>query len=623
MQQQRGRCALRTSARDWRLLHSVAARIAQHTASSSPAPAQLARGADVSGAQSLPPSSNPLAAYVLPYAGKPSAVRLVASQVALPESTAFVRLLDALPAPDAALWSRPSPLVLRALADVPAVLPTASVFADRTEWVLLVRRMVALDMVAVSSTKPLCVNGAFGVPKDADSVRLIVDARAANAYFLDAPNPLLPTPADISQLQLPPGKRLLVAKCDLSNCYHSLKVPAWLTAYFGLPPVTAGELGLPDLPPETLVWPRCLRLPMGFAPAVHLAQKCTVRMMVASGVPPCDLVLPGFTDTSLDRPRVVVYLDDAIWLACEEHRGTVTRLQSRYVATATTRGWLVSAKKLRLPAFSGDVLGLVMDGVTGTFGLSVEKMDAIIAAIDSILRFPFVDVRTLQALVGRLVWAFLAFRPALSAFDAVFRWSRQQDRLGLTAAPLGPAVIRELAIAAAILPLARTDLRAPLFEHCVATDASEFALGVVACSPDRQLLREAAAVSGVASIPGNDTPYSIEPALLQLLRGNRWRVLVSSPVRHAARIAALEASAVFVGLRWCLSTPSAIGASIVVLCDNTPVVCALAKGRSSSPLLRANIARLAAFLLAAGSRLTVLWVPSRHNPADAASRLLV
>jgi len=38
---------------------------------------------------------------------------------------------------------------------------------------------------------------------------------------------------------------LYVAKVDLDNFYHRLRIPVWMQQYFALPPVPAAAFGLP------------------------------------------------------------------------------------------------------------------------------------------------------------------------------------------------------------------------------------------------------------------------------------------------------------------------------------------------------------------------------------------
>ena len=108
--------------------------------------------------------------------------------------------------------------------------------------------------MVVLSAHAKVVNGLFGVPKDQDSLRLIIDARPANAAFIEPPHVDLPTPDLFAQLQSS-DEPLYVAKVDLDNFYHRLRIPVWMQQYFALPPVPAAAFGLPGGLPVLAVPP--------------------------------------------------------------------------------------------------------------------------------------------------------------------------------------------------------------------------------------------------------------------------------------------------------------------------------------------------------------------------------
>ena len=56
----------------------------------------------------------------------------------------------------------------------------------------------------------------------------------------------LPAPDLLSRLHCGPDATVVVAKADLDNFYHRLRLPVWMRPYFALPPVRAGEVGVGD-----------------------------------------------------------------------------------------------------------------------------------------------------------------------------------------------------------------------------------------------------------------------------------------------------------------------------------------------------------------------------------------
>src|SRR4051812_3329801 len=94
------------------------------------------------------------------------------------------------------LYNNPS-LLLR---DTPAkckVRPRA-LCADRADYVQLVIRLRDLGMICFKDNVKV-VNGVFAVEKDADWLRLIIDARPANCVFTEPDSVQLPGPDLLAQ----------------------------------------------------------------------------------------------------------------------------------------------------------------------------------------------------------------------------------------------------------------------------------------------------------------------------------------------------------------------------------------------------------------------------------------
>ena len=76
-------------------------------------------------------------------------------------------------------------------------------------------------------------------------------------------------------------------------------------------------------------------------------------------------------------------------------------------------------------------------------------------------------------------------------------------------------------------------------------------------------------------------------------------------------------------MEWLLRSVARRSCRVPVLVDAKTVLCAAAKGRSSSPGLLRILRRLAALVLAGDLLLRLVYVPSEDNPADAPSRGVV
>jgi hypothetical protein len=294
-----------------------------------------------------------------------AAVPLVADKVSLPSQAGTARLLDLLPPSLASLYSSPASL-LRPTPLRSRIRP-AAFCASRSDYIDLIRRLLHLGMVCL---KPdvFVVNGVFAVEKDADSLRLIIDARPANAIFNDPPSAKLPTPDLFAQLQAPSDTPLWVAKVDLDNFYHRFLLPEWMQPFFGLPPVSAAEVGLPG---AGLLYPCCTTLPMGWSHSVYVAQAAHEHILnTYTHLPPSNRIASS-SDLLLDRPRHAVYIDDLILFGT--NRQELTDLQSHYLNVVSSLGLPAKPSKVVLPSCDGvECLGLEVHGLLHTVGLCVQ-----------------------------------------------------------------------------------------------------------------------------------------------------------------------------------------------------------------------------------------------------------
>ncbi|OBQ32446.1 MAG: hypothetical protein AN485_21475 [Anabaena sp. MDT14b] len=209
------------------------------------------------------------------------------------------------------------------------------------------------------------------------------------------------------------------------------------------------------------------------------------------------------------------------------------------------------------------------------------------------------------------------------------RWS-SQDGVLLDPASVSPTT-KAICFASRseYLLLVERMMVAPCASLVVTSDASSSGMGVVYAAVDRTVVESLLLVSPssarsldkrVPALPLVGTGSTSQ--LPAPLANARWRTAVSSRWRNAAsHINVLEAVACRTALRWLLSRPRYAGGSrVLFLTDSLVVTGALAKGRSSSYSLLAQLRRVAALVLATGTQMVALWVPTHLNPSDEASR---
>jgi hypothetical protein len=403
----------------------------------------------------------------------------------------------------------------------------------------------------------------------------------------------------LARLTVASGCTLHVAKVDLDNFYHRLRLPDWLRPWFALPRVRASDVGVADVFGDTFIYPCCTTLPMGWSHSVYLAQQAHLHFIATSTtLRPTDQII-ATNDSAADRLRHQVYIDDLI-LVCPDS-AVVAAAQDEYIAAAGRRGLVVKMSKVVRPTTRAECLGLEVDGVLHTIGVSPAKLDDLCRHTVALVRRGYATGRELAQLVGSWTWACLARRPVLSVFSAVYRYI---ECAGYRLFQLWPSVRRELLVLCGLSPLLHSSLSSPWFPDVVATDASSIALGVVAARTD--------CASTAAAADAADPIGALPRAL--------WRTIVSSEWSIAEHINVLELRAVGTAVRWMASRPVSSGRRVLLLSDSQVVVGAVSKGRSSSRDLLVCLRVLCAWLLATGLQLVVRWVASADNPADEPSR---
>ena len=523
--------------------------------------------------------------------------------------------------------------------------------AERTEYIKLVHRMLRLGMLQLTST-PHCVNSLFGVPKG-DDIRLILDARLANCYFVDAPPVRLPSPSHLAQLQA--TGPFAVAKCDLSNFYHQLVLPEWIRPYFALPALTPREqaslASSTDLPSSVRralsglggspLFPCCVTLPMGFSHSVFLAQCIHEHVLYSfSCLSPRDNLL-NLLSPLIDRPLHALYVDDCVLIgpSIADVRTQYSSVLEAYVKALLP---VKQSKCTEATTSAVTVLGVDICGAQRSITLSIDRHSRIIRSTAALLSSPLVSARDLARVLGAWTWQMLLRRPVLAVLKHSYRFI---DRfLSRPPRALWPSVKRELAVLAALSPLLTVNLQAPWAKHLVATDASSLAAGVVSAPLHTDMLQSLWPLSAVhipSLLQRTQTCHSSysssaiglpQPAVAasprppdvadvrQPLQSTRWSTLVSHAWSREAHINCLELEALQLGVRWHASQPSSLGARLPVLVDSSAAYYITRKGRTSATSLLTICRRTSAVTLALSASLVPMWLPSQLNPADAPSR---
>lgn len=537
------------------------------------------------------------------YSSSTQALPLVADQVSLPSVPDKVPLSLLLPSEVASLLT-PESLLLPP--EDQATAPSLFLVRSHSEYVKLMRRMHSIDMVGFTLC-PAIVNGLFCVAKPDGTLRLIIDARKLNAIMKAPPNLELPNPELIARLESD-SRPVFSFKEDLENFYHRFLLPECLWPYLALPPVKASEVGLGDVyGNDTLVYPMCKTLAMGWSWAVFLAQTSHKHIVYTRSSLRESDSLSSKNDNRLDRPRHLIYIDD-FW-ACFYDKELLAVIRADYLRVIFAAGHVNKpSKSVDITCEGLIVIGVLFHGRNHTVGFHPMKLQLLVERTRNLLASGECSGNDVERVLGVWTWAFLCRRPAFAIFSAVYRFVEVAGHLRFQ---VWPSMRTELEIAVGIAPLLFTDISSAWSSTVFCTDSSKSGYGVVSSS------FPPAVVASMALIPPPLTDidmanYRLPPPFLAA----DWTVRLAAPWRFPDHINVLEARAL--GAVPSFAVP---GTRVLLWCDNTAVMHSTNKGRSSKfPLLR-RLRAFSATVLATGLLPVVRYVPSTANPADAPSRI--
>lgn len=116
----------------------------------------------------------------------------------------------------------------------------------------------------------------FCVSKKQGKLRLIVDARRANAHFTEPAHVDLATGEGLGGIELNESDQLCIATADLKDAFYHLSLPEAIRDYFTLNRVKASDVGVTHVqgrrvPPTPRITPRLAVVPMGWSWALSCA----------------------------------------------------------------------------------------------------------------------------------------------------------------------------------------------------------------------------------------------------------------------------------------------------------------------------------------------------------------
>eukprot|EP00971_Amphidinium_carterae_P332703 6466977-Amphidinium_carterae.1 len=98
-----------------------------------------------------------------------------------------------------------------------------------------VREGVGRGVFRYGMTRKESVTAFFVAKKQPDQIRLVLDCRRSNQWFVEPPCTPLFSGASMGTFELEPQEELYISSLDVQAAFYQHALPEWLCAYFCLP----------------------------------------------------------------------------------------------------------------------------------------------------------------------------------------------------------------------------------------------------------------------------------------------------------------------------------------------------------------------------------------------------
>eukprot|EP00435_Cladocopium_sp_Y103_P037015 s110_g9.t1 len=532
--------------------------------------------------------------------------------------------------------------------------------AQTWEFVKLLDSHHRLCLAPKRKIRPGLLCGAFALGKDADSDRLILDARPPNAVeptYTEWVKTLGSVQA-LLQIEMRPGFCMRFSGTDLKDYYYSYKVSAARAhrnaLRLPLLPAQARHLAAyrPELELEQdqLIYPCLKTMAMGDNNAVELGQLCHVKIGLHCGVfAPSDLLcIHGRAPRGLLAAGVVI--DDVLFaeqIPCRENarEGQMDGLTegakrlSALCEEYLNKGLNPHPKKTVREAAETDIWGAHINGDSGIIRPAARRLVPLLHVTVQVARLAVASVALLEVLCGAWMSILQFRRRMMCLLDLCYAAQVERERCDVIA--LSAEAVAELWMLVILSPLAATDLKAQSIDEIFLTDASEDAVaGVKAVvgktftaelqrhcltrgawarllSPWQLWLKQHGRLEAEAELP-EGVPLVCHPLWVKLAKTLQFTFKFLFAVKKRRHINLLELQGILeIERRLSLTRGDAryaLGA------DSQVALASVVKGRSSSPHLNAMLQESLATLLGAGLYGNYGFLPSLVNVADDPTR---
>ena len=244
------------------------------------------------------------------------------------------------------------------------------------------------------------------------------------------------------------------ASADVQHAFYQHRLPKWLSPYFSLAPVRAGELGIrrldgAEVSSDVRLFPQLQVVPMGWSWGVHLIQEAHSHILASSALLPSTRCAVDFQPPPLPGPTPAhaLYIDNlCIFGTCAD---AVDAALEAGVGAWKSAG-LESHEIVRSNQVAQN-LGEEQRGGPPSSGITAKRCALLRAGIRWLLDHRGACTSAeMGHLVGHLTFALLFRRESLACLRAVYDWIARDYTVET---PLWDSVRRELGIAVGLLVL--------------------------------------------------------------------------------------------------------------------------------------------------------------------------
>ncbi|CAK0831182.1 unnamed protein product [Prorocentrum cordatum] len=380
---------------------------------------------------------------------------------------------------------------------------------NHKEYRGLVRRLLSAGILGWTLTPKERI-GMFFVWKDGRRrLRLIVDARRANAHFRDPPGVELLSSEGLARIEVHmpdtgfssyedlraalEAQQVYIGMADVKDCFHRMRIDSALSQYFCLPPVKVGAFGVAEVEgakvqTSTAIYPCWQVLPMGFSWSLYFAQRANEEVSRRSSAllwgpslsdhgPPL-VFAPGRASQEV-RHYVCVDNLGVFSLFSELVSGVMNQLTGEF----TDLNLLLHKDEL-VPG-KAVALDTEIDGGQLRTRVTSDRFWRCRQAVRGLLARRRVKGWAVEAVLGHLTFCGLCSRGTLSAFNSVYGFVRAHYD---EAAVLWTEARRELAAFSSLMYFLESDWWLPWNPLVQQSDASLHGYGLARAFWPRELV---------------------------------------------------------------------------------------------------------------------------------------